>query len=62
MDKNLYRALVFWQDKYTKEHNEVERLKKELEEQNKRIMELTSKQTCDFNKMMRYRKTRGDYK
>jgi hypothetical protein len=30
MDKNLYRALVFWQDKYDKEHNEVERLKKKI--------------------------------
>jgi hypothetical protein len=37
MDKNLYRALVFWQDAFDKEHREVERLKKELEEKNKRI-------------------------
>ena len=60
MDKNLYRALVFWQDKYDKEHNEVVRLKKELEEQNKQIMELTAKQACDFNKMARFGKLRGD--
>lgn len=57
MDKNLYRALVFWQDKYDKEHREVERLKKELEEQNKQNMELIAKQAYDFNKM-----ARGDVK
>ena len=57
MDKNLYRALVFWQDKYTKEHNEVERLKKELEEQNKRVVELSAKRAYNFNKM-----ARGDVK
>lgn len=45
MDKNLYRALVFWQDKFDKEHREVERLKKELEEKNKHITVLESEIT-----------------
>ena len=39
MDSNLYKALAFWQDKYDKEHQKVEKLEERIGQLELRLKE-----------------------